>query len=625
MERLNSIEQLRALAARITADRDPQIPVIVISAGTCGQASGANDLIRIAKREILANGLADRIALRVTGCHGFCQAEPSAVIEPDGTFYPKLGIKEMARVVHAVGHGEVAQDLLWRDPGTRRRVQKQSDIPFFRAQTRTILASNQKVDPIRIYTYIENGGYSALAKVLWSGDPSRVVEEVKASGLRGRGGAGFPTGRKWELLANQPNGRPKCLVCNGDEGDPGAYMDRSVLEGNPHSVIEGMLIGAYATGAAEGVVYVRTEYPLAIKHLIIALRQAREIGLLGSGILGTGFHFDIRIVKGAGAFVCGEETALMRSVEGERGEPRPRPPYPVEKGIEGRPTVINNVETWANIPLIVSGGAAAFARTGAPGNTGTKIFSLVGKVKNTGLVEVPMGVTIGEIVNEIGGGPSGRSEIKAVQTGGPSGGCIPASMFDLPIDYESLAAAGSIMGSGGMIVMDQSTCMVDVARYFMNFLKDESCGKCFTCRKGTQRMWEILDDIASGRGEPEQLDLLEELAAVVKDTAMCGLGQTAATPVLSTLRYFREEYRTHIERKYCPATVCRSLFQYRVIAEKCTGCALCVRVCPSGAITGPRKEPHNLDQSKCIKCRACADVCKFDAIAGDAIVAVPSR
>ena len=312
MERLNSIEQLRALAARITADRDPQIPVIVISAGTCGQASGANDLIRIAKREILANGLADRIALRVTGCHGFCQAEPSAVIEPDGTFYPKLGIKEMARVVHAVGHGEVAQDLLWRDPGTRRRVQKQSDIPFFRAQTRTILASNQKVDPIRIYTYIENGGYSALAKVLWSGDPSRVVEEVKASGLRGRGGAGFPTGRKWELLANQPNGRPKCLVCNGDEGDPGAYMDRSVLEGNPHSVIEGMLIGAYATGAAEGVVYVRTEYPLAIKHLIIALRQAREIGLLGSGILGTGFHFDIRIVKGAGAFVCGEETALMR-------------------------------------------------------------------------------------------------------------------------------------------------------------------------------------------------------------------------------------------------------------------------------------------------------------------------
>ena len=625
MERLNSIEQLRALAARITADRDPQIPVIVISAGTCGQASGANDLIRIAKREILANGLADRIALRVTGCHGFCQAEPSAVIEPDGTFYPKLGIKEMARVVHAVGHGEVAQDLLWRDPGTRRRVQKQSDIPFFRAQTRTILASNQKVDPIRIYTYIENGGYSALAKVLWSGDPSRVVEEVKASGLRGRGGAGFPTGRKWELLANQPNGRPKCLVCNGDEGDPGAYMDRSVLEGNPHSVIEGMLIGAYATGAAEGVVYVRTEYPLAIKHLIIALRQAREIGLLGSGILGTGFHFDIRIVKGAGAFVCGEETALMRSVEGERGEPRQRPPYPVEKGIEGRPTVINNVETWANIPLIVSGGAAAFARTGAPGNTGTKIFSLVGKVKNTGLVEVPMGVTIGEIVNEIGGGPSGRSEIKAVQTGGPSGGCIPASMFDLPIDYESLAAAGSIMGSGGMIVMDQSTCMVDVARYFMNFLKDESCGKCFTCRKGTQRMWEILDDIASGRGEPEQLDLLEELAAVVKDTAMCGLGQTAATPVLSTLRYFREEYRTHIERKYCPATVCRSLFQYRVIAEKCTGCALCVRVCPSGAITGPRKEPHNLDQSKCIKCRACADVCKFDAIAGDAIVAVPSR
>jgi NADH-quinone oxidoreductase subunit F len=623
MERLLSIDGFKLLQQRILEDRNTKVPVIVISAGTCGQASGANDLIRIAKRMMLANGLAEKISLRITGCHGFCQTEPSVLVEPEGTFYPRLGIKEMARIVDAVSRGEVLPDLLWRDPKTRRRVRKQADIPFFRRQTRTILSRNQKIDPIRIYNYIENAGYAAFVRVLELGKPRWVVGEVKASGLRGRGGAGFPTGQKWELLANQSNGREKFVVCNADEGDPGAYMDRSVLEGNPHSIIEGMLIGAYATRSTHGVVYVRSEYPLAIKHLVIALRQARELGLLGANILGTGFSFDIDIVKGAGAFVCGEETALIRSVEGERGEPRQRPPYPVQKGIDGQPTAINNVETWANIPIIILGGAAEFAQTGTPHNSGTKIFSLVGKVRNTGLVEVPMGITIGEIVDEIGGGPSGRAPIKAVQTGGPSGGCIPAAMFDLPIDYESLARAGSIMGSGGMIVMDENTCMVDVARYFMKFLKDESCGKCFTCRKGTQRMWEILDDITAGRGTLEQLDLLEELAEVVKGTSMCGLGQTAPTPVLSTLRYFRDEYVTHIERKFCPANVCRDLFTYRVIVEKCTGCGVCVKVCPTGAITGPKKEPHNLDQSKCIKCRACHEICKFDAIAGDAIIAVP--
>jgi NADH:ubiquinone oxidoreductase subunit F (NADH-binding)/(2Fe-2S) ferredoxin len=624
MERLKTIGDFRALRWRILEDRDPSIPVIVISAGTCGQASGANDLIRVTKRELLAKGLADKISLRITGCHGFCQAEPSLLIEPRGTFYPRIGINEMTRIVDAVARGEVLQDLLWRDPNTRRRVEKQTDIPFFQSQTRTILSRNEKVDPIRIYNYIENSGYSALVKVLEKGDPRWVVEEVKASGLRGRGGAGFPTGLKWELLAQQADGRGKFLVCNADEGDPGAYMDRSVLEGNPHSIIEGMLIGAFGTGATAGIVYVRTEYPLAIKHLVIALRQARELGLLGEKILGTGFSFDIEVVKGAGAFVCGEETALIRSVEGKTGEPRQRPPYPVEKGIDGKPTAINNVETWANIPIIIAYGAGEFAKIGTPQNTGTKIFSLVGKVKNTGLVEVPMGITIGEIVHDVGGGPSGRGEIKAVQTGGPSGGCIPTSMFDLPIDYDSLAKAGSIMGSGGMIVMDENTCMVDVAKYFMKFLKDESCGKCFTCRKGTQRMWEILDEISRGQGTPEMLDVLEELAQVVKDTSMCGLGQTASNPVLSTLRYFRDEYLTHVERRFCPAAVCRDLFAYRVIAEKCTGCALCVRVCPTGAITGPRREPHNLDLSKCIKCRACYDVCKFEAIAGDAIISVPA-
>jgi NADH:ubiquinone oxidoreductase subunit F (NADH-binding)/(2Fe-2S) ferredoxin/Pyruvate/2-oxoacid:ferredoxin oxidoreductase delta subunit len=621
MERLESCRDFKELQARIIADRDPQIPVVVIPAGTCGQASGANDLIRIAKREILSQGLAEKIRLRVTGCHGFCQAEPSVLIEPEGTFYPRLGIKQMTRVMQAVSQGQVVEDLLWRDPKSRKRIRRQSDIPFFQSQRRTLLGSNEKVDPIRIYDYIENGGYTAFVKVLEQASPHWVVAETKASGLRGRGGAGFPTGLKWELLANARDGRGKFLVCNADEGDPGAYMDRSVLEGNPQSIIEGMLIGAYGTGATQGIIYVRTEYPLAIKHLIIALQQARALGLLGEDILGTGFSFDIQIVKGAGAFVCGEETALIRSVEGERGEPRQRPPYPVEMGISGKPTAINNVETWANIPVIFSEGATRFARVGSPQNTGTKIFSLVGKVKNTGLVEVPMGTSIGEIVYGAGGGRSGKRAIKAVQTGGPSGGCLPAAMFDLPIDYESLNAAGSIMGSGGMIVMDQNTCMVDVAKYFMKFLKDESCGKCFTCRKGTQRMWEILDDITSGRGTLDQLSLLEELAKVVKDTSMCGLGQTAANPVLTTLRYFRDEYVTHIERKFCPAMVCRDLFSYHVVAEKCTGCTLCIRVCPTGAITGGKKEVHSLDQDKCIKCRACFDVCNFDAIEGGAVYA----
>jgi NADH-quinone oxidoreductase subunit F len=559
MERLESSEQFKALQERIIADRDPQIPVVVIPAGTCGQASGANDLIRIAKREMLTQGLAAKMRLRITGCHGFCQAEPSVLIEPEGTFYPRLGIKQMAQVVEAVSQGRVVEQLLWRDPKTRKRVQKQSAIPFFQNQRRTLLARNEKVDPLRIYDYIESGGYAALVKVLEQGNPRWVVEEAKTSGLRGRGGAGFPTGLKWELLANARDGRGKFLVCNADEGDPGAYMDRSVLEGNPQSIIEGMLIGAYGTGATQGIIYVRTEYPLAIKHLVIALQQAHALGLLGENILDTGFSFDIQIVKGAGAFVCGEETALMRSVEGERGEPRQRPPYPVEQGIYGKPTAINNVETWANIPVIINQGAADFARVGSPQNSGTKIFSLVGKVKNTGLVEVPMGTTLGDIVYGLGGGPSGRAKIKAVQTGGPSGGCLPASTFKLPIDYESLRAAGSIMGSGGMIVMDENTCMVDVAKYFMNFLKDESCGKCLTCRKGTQRMWEILDDICKGKGTLEDLGLLEELAQVVKDTTLCGLGQTASNPVLSVLRYFRAECERHVRDKRCDAFVCKEL------------------------------------------------------------------
>jgi len=478
---------------------------------------------------------------------------------------------------------------------------------------RTLLSRGEKIDPIRIYHYIQNDGYSALAAVLAKRDPGSVLEEVKASGLRGRGGAGFPTGMKWEMLSRQPDGRGKILVCNADEGDPGAYMDRSLLEGNPHSIIEGMIIGAFATGATEGIVYVRDEYPLAIKHLIIALRQARELGLLGENILGTGLSFSLDFMRGAGAFVCGEETALIQSIEGRMGEPRQRPPYPVQGGIDGKPTAINNVETWANIPVIFEAGAASFKRTGTPGNSGTKIFSLVGKVRNTGLVEVPMGMSLGEVVYDIGGGPPGKARIKAVQTGGPSGGCIPSEKFDLPIDYDSLTQAGTIMGSGGMIVMDEQTCMVDVAKYFMNFLKDESCGKCFTCRKGTQRMYEILDDICKGEGTLEHLDLLEELARVVKDTTLCGLGQTAPNPVLSTLRYFRNEYLEHIENRRCPAGVCKSLITYFINAN-CIGCQLCVKNCPAQAISGTKKEQHSIDPGKCTKCGTCKTVCKSDAV-----------
>ncbi len=459
--------------------------------------------MRVVKRHLLARNLTDRIALRVTGCQGFCQMDPSIVVEPGNHLYPKLKMEHVPRIIEATLGGFVAEELIYREPRDGRMFLGLGEIPFFKKQTRTLLAGNQKIDPIRIHDYLEQDGYSALEKVLLAGDPAAVVEEVKASGLRGRGGAGFPTGLKWERARASGNGHGvKYMVCNCDEGDPGAYMDRSLLEGNPHAIIEGMLIAAYAIGASRGILYVRSEYPLAIKHSVIALGQARALGLLGKDVLGTGFEFDIEIVRGAGAFVCGEETALIRSVMGYAGEPRQRPPYPIQKGIENRPTCINNVETLANVPVIVRNGAAAFAKVGLPGNTGTKIFSVVGKIRNTGLVEVPLGTTIREVVHDIGGGAPGKGRVKAVQTGGPSGGCIPASLFDLPIDYDSLAQAGSIMGSGGMIVMDDHTCMVDVAKYFMKFLKDESCGKCFTCRKGTQRMWEILDDVTAGRATP---------------------------------------------------------------------------------------------------------------------------
>jgi NADH-quinone oxidoreductase subunit F len=613
MQRLSSIDEFCWLRDRLVASKDPTAPVIVISAGTCGQASGANDLIRAAKRTLLAGSITETVHLRITGCHGFCEMEPSVLIEPRGTFYPRVAPQDIPRIVDSVVHGESLEELLFLDPDTGRRIEKQSDLSFFNRQVRTIISRNQTLDPIRIYDYIRNGGYSSLVRVLKRADSRWVIDEVKKSGLRGRGGAGFPTGAKWEMLAAQRNGTGKYLLCNADEGDPGAYMDRSILEGNPHSIIEGMLIGAFGTGANRGVIYVRSEYPLAVKHLIIAKRQAEHSGLLGKNILNTGLSFDIDIVKGAGAFVCGEETALIKSVEGKMGEPRQRPPFPVEKGIRGRPTAINNVETWCNIPIIIDRGAQEFTKIGTTRSPGTKIFSLVGKVNNTGLVEVPMGTSLNEIIYEIGGGPSSSAKIKAVQTGGPSGGCIPSTMFDLPIGYDSLSKAGSIMGSGGIIVMDDNTCMVDVAKYFMSFLKDESCGKCFTCRKGIQRMHELLEDISQGKGTPDRLDVLEELAEVVKDTTMCGLGQTASNPVLSTLRYFRDEYLEHIERHRCPAGVCKELITYS-INDKCTGCLVCRGICPEKAISGTKNAIHVIDPDNCIKCGACKSVCTFNAV-----------
>jgi NADH-quinone oxidoreductase subunit F len=559
MPKFTCTDELAALRKILYKDIDQSRPRIVVCAGTACQASGSGDIIRVAKKHILENRLLGRAALRVTGCHGFCEMGPFILTEPQQAFYTQVSLDDVPKIIDAMLAGDYVEELLYQDSRTGERYFRRDDIPFFKNQKRSILAANQKIDPVRIYDYIAQGGYIALEKALSGQNRGQVVDEVKRSGLRGRGGAGFSTGLKWELLAAQPGTRGKFLVCNADEGDPGAYMDRSILEGNPHSIIEGMLIGGYGTGATEGIVYVRAEYPIAIKNLTIALKQAREMGLLGENILGTDYCFDIEIVKGAGAFVCGEETALIRSIEGKMGEPRQRPPFPIQKGINGRPTVINNVETWANIPLIITAGADVFSKVGTQNNSGTKIFSLVGKIRNTGLIEVPMGISIREIVYDIGGGAPGKAKIKAVQTGGPSGGCIPADKFDLAVDYDSLSRAGSIMGSGGMIVMDENTCMVDVARYFMDFLKKESCGKCFTCRKGTQRMYEILDDITNGNGTPAHLDLLEELALVVRDSSMCGLGQTAANPVLSTLKYFRHEYERHVIDKRCDAFVCRSL------------------------------------------------------------------
>ncbi len=533
---------------------------IVISAGTCGQASGANDIIRIVKRYILEHNLNDKISLRITGCLGFCEVEPFILVEPDNNLYPKLKMEDIPKIIDAAVKGEIIEEMLYKEHNTQKSYNSYQQIPFIKNQTQTILGKNQYLDPIRIYNYINQDGYAAFEKVISNPDSEWIINEIKQSELRGRGGGGFPTGKKWEIARKSGNGEiKKFMICNADEGDPGAYMDRSLLEGNPHLIIEGIIIAGIAIGATQGYIYIRGEYPLAIKHTMIAIRQAYDHGILGKNILGTSIDFDIDIVQGAGAFVCGEETALIKSIEGKMGQPVQRPPYPVNKGLWGYPTCINNVETLANVPVIISKGAKKYIKVGVPENRGTKIFSLVGKIKNTGLVEVPLGTTIKKVVYDIGGGSPGEKKIKAIQTGGPSGGCIPENMFDLTIDYESLNKAGSIMGSGGMIVMDEDTCMVDIAKYFTNFLQEESCGKCSICREGTQRMNEILTNITEGQGKEEDIALLYELGHVIKDASMCGLGQTAANPLLATLRYFKEEYIDHIFKKKCTAGVCKEI------------------------------------------------------------------
>jgi NADH:ubiquinone oxidoreductase subunit F (NADH-binding)/(2Fe-2S) ferredoxin len=618
MDRLTHPSQVNEWNTRVLAGRPSYAKTVVISSGTCGQASGSLGIIEAFTDEIAKRGLKDLISVKVTGCHGCCELEPNIIVYPDGLFYQKLeprhvpGIIDLTLLEDRIIPALVPVDVL---NGIKYPFQK--DIPFYRKQLRWLTESNFRIDPTSIEDYVAQDGYKALAKVLGGMTAEDVIADVKASGLRGRGGAGFLTGAKWALCRASVS-EYKHIICNADEGDPGAYMDRSLLEGNPHSVIEGMIIGAYAIGGtSQGFIYVRKEYPLAVKHLGTALDAAREAGLLGGDILGTGFSFDIRIVQGAGAFVSGEETSLMASIEGRRAFPRQRPPYPTEQGLWGRPTNINNVETWANIPLIIHRGWHWFAGTGTEKSKGTKIFSLVGKINNTGLVEVPMGISLREIVFDIGGGIKDGKRFKAVQTGGPSGGCIPAEMMDLPIDYDTLARAGSIVGSGGMIVMDEDTCMVDVARFFLRFTQEESCGKCVPCRVGTRQMEEILTRITEGKGEQGDIERLEDLANTVKQGSLCGLGQTAPNPVLTTLRYFRSEYEAHIQAKNCPAHVCKNLIAYVIEPDKCVGCLLCLKNCPVGAIRGEFKKIHTVDQALCIKCGACFEVCprKIRAVA----------
>ena len=591
---------------------------IRVCAGTACHASGRVALRKALDKALAERGLADSVAVVETGCHGFCEVGPIVVLRPQGLFYPRLKPRDIEEIIETsvVGDG-IVERLLYKDPATGEALAHEKDIPFYALQRRHVLGLNGKIDPFSLDDYLAHGGYTALAKVLNAADPEAVIDEVERSGLRGRGGAGFPTGKKWRYCRANP-GEKHYVICNADEGDPGAFMDRSVLEGNPHSVIEGMLIAAYAIGAGngpvEGYVYVRHEYPFAVERLRHALREARRRGLLGNDVLGSGFRFDIHINQGAGAFVCGESTALTASIEGHRGMPRGKHIRTVAQGLWGQPTNLNNVESYANVPWIINRGAAAFARIGTATSKGTKIFSLTGKVVNGGLIEVPMGATLRQVIFDIGGGMLPGREFKAVQLGGPSGGCLPASLLDEPIDFESLVAAGSMMGSGGMVVVDDTTCMVDFAKFFLQFTAEESCGKCVPCRVGTTRMLEILERISAGEGTMDDVGRLERLADDIIEGSLCALGGSAPNPVLSTLRYFRDEVSAHVVDKRCPARVCRPLIRYTIDEDACTGCHACFGACPTAAISGERKQAHVIDQKLCIKCDTCRQVCKFEAI-----------
>ncbi|MGB9791129.1 MAG: NADH-ubiquinone oxidoreductase-F iron-sulfur binding region domain-containing protein [Thermacetogeniaceae bacterium] len=605
----------------------PKKPKISVGMATCGRASGAQHIYEAFAREVRARGL-DAVVAK-TGCLGFCQQEPLVSVQLPGCpryIYARVDQELVIQLLEGIASGRLSHRRLLgkvyadENPLSGKIIEFSNEEPtppllqehpFYATQVKIATRNCGIIDPSSIAEYTARGGYQALYKALQM-EPKAVIEEIAKSGLRGRGGGGFPTGRKWSLTRQRPN-LPKYIICNADEGDPGAYMDRSILEGDPHTVIEGMAIGAYAIGAEIGIIYVRAEYPLAVATIQEAIAQAEGAGFLGENILGSGFSFRLKVVKGQGAFVCGEETALIASIEGKMGEPQPRPPYPAEKGLWGQPTCINNVETWANVPVIICRGAEWFSSLGTETSKGTKVFALVGNVRNNGLVEVPMGTSLRQIVEEIGGG-TGRFTIKAVQTGGPSGGCIPAEKLELPVDYEALTQAGSIMGSGGMVVMDERTCMVDVARYFLTFTQDESCGKCLPCREGTKKMLTILTKICEGKAEMEDLEELEELAWAIKEASLCGLGQTAPNPVLSTLKYFRKEYEIHIKDRFCPAGVCRELFQLNIDPDRCTGCGRCKDVCPQEAITGEKEKPHHLDSEKCIRCRSCLDVCRNKAV-----------